>query len=150
MGEAQQRWEEIRARMRENLEQAPQDENAEERARAMTKAMYDLANDLTYPVDGDGNVMNLHWLIPFLSFHLARCGYRKDEEAAAIKQIPHPKRGEAGYAEDAVLYVPVDATGVMPDCFLATPQEAPVDADIPWHTKTHITYNGETIKGGPR
>lgn len=148
MGEAQKIWEDIQRRSEESKAQVM---SAEERAEDMTRAMYDLANDMTYPVDQEGNVMNLHWLIPFLSFHLARCGYQKVTEAASIKQIPHPRAGQPGFAEDAVLYVPVDATGTIPPAFLAPPEDDPgAPVNEPWLVKTHITLNDETIKGGPR
>lgn len=149
MGEAQDRYK----AMREQLQARAQGQTEEEaeRARDRAKALYDLANDLTYPSDeASGAQMNIHWLIPMLSAHLEKCGYRKHEELAVIKQIPHPRRGHAQVADDAVLYVPVDATGTIPDAFIPTPEEQPVDPiNDQWRTKTHITFDGETIKGGP-
>jgi hypothetical protein len=144
MGIIQERHEARKAQRKLSLEEQ------QDRARDRVKAMYDLANDLTYPVDGDGNQMNIHWLIPFLSSHLEKCGYRKHKELAVITQIPHPRRGHAQVAEDAVLYVPVDATGTIPAAFIPpTPEERPSDPmNDQWHTKTHITFNGDTIKGG--
>ena len=145
MGEAADRFRATQSRMRASSEER------EERARDRVKALYDLANDLTYPMDDDGNQMNIHWLIPMLSSHLEKCGYRKHRELAVIKQIPHPRRGHAQIVEDAVLYVPVDATGTVPAAFIPpTPEEVPIDPmNDRWHTKTHITVNGDTIKGGP-
>ena len=148
MGEAQDRY---RA-MRDGLRAREQNRNEEERERAadLRKALYDLANDLTYPTDEAGNQYNIHALIPVLSSHLAQCGYRKHEELATIKQIPHPRRGHAQVVDDAVLYVPVDAPGTMPEAFIPTPEEQPNDPmNDRWVTKTHITVDGETIKGGP-
>lgn len=125
-------------------------------AAEMTKAMYDLANDLTYPVDEQGNTYNLHFLITTLSYHLARCGYRKDPEKAVIIQQPVPGAAEgklAGVVEDAVRYVPVDARGQLPDCFRKEAEAfKAVDVEQPnkdgWTVKTHIVLDGETIKGG--
>ena len=148
MGEAADRWEAMRQRM---SEQGRSQEERNAAAADMTKALYDLANDLTYPEDQDGNQVNMHWLIPILSYHLARCGYRKDKEAAVIKQIPHPRRGGPGVVEDAVLYVPVDATGTIPEVYInpPAPEEAPAEpVNQPWRTKTHITVDGESVKGG--
>lgn len=123
----------------------------QERHDDMVKAMYDLANDLTYPVDLEGNQMHIHWLIPMLSAHLAKCGYRKIEGAATIKQIVHPRAGHPGVAEDAVLYAPVDATGALPKAFIEPPEEHPGSVvNEVWRTKTHITLDGETLKGAPR
>ena len=140
MPEAQDKWEEMRAQM-----QTP----ADERAFEVSKAMYDLANDLTYPMDNEGNQLNIHWLIPTLSFHLAQLGYRKHPEEAVITQVPHPRRGHAQVAEDAVLYVPVDAPGTIPQAFIPTPEEQPEDPmNDRWVTKTHVTVDGDTIKGG--
>ena len=148
MGEAADRWEAMRQRM---SEQGRSQEERNAAAADMTKALYDLANDLTYPEDQDGNQVNMHWLIPILSYHLARCGYRKHEDEAVIKQIPHPRRDSPGVVEDAVLYVPVDATGTIPEAFINPPDpaEAPAEpVNQPWRTKTHITLNGDTLKGG--
>lgn len=148
MGEAAKKYEEMRARM-EGAAAAAGNE-AIERARDRSKALYDLANDLTYPTDDEGNQVNIHWLIPLLSLHLEKCGYRKIEEKAVIKQIPHPRRGHAQVAEDAVVYVPVDASGTIPRAFIPTPEEQPEDPmHDRWVTKTHITLDGDTIKGGP-
>lgn len=143
MGEAQERWEQIRSSM---LDNGKSPEEVQDIALGMTKAMYDLANDLTYPMDEDGNQMRVHELIPFLAYHLARCGYRKIQDQAVIKQIVHPRRGRPGIVDDAVLYVPVDSPGVIPSVFVPDPEE-PVE-EAQWHTKTHITLNGDTIKGG--
>lgn len=146
MGEAQDRWDQIKGRTGEMTERA---QGAEQRAADMTKAMYDLANDMTYPVDDQGNTINIHWLIPMLSFHLARCGYKKDEESAVIKQVPHPYRGQPGFAEDAVLYPPVDATGHVPQAFIQPPEDEPGHpVNDEWRVRTHITVDGDTIKGG--
>ena len=123
----------------------------QEKAQDMVKAMYDLANDLTYPTDAEGNQIHVHWLIPMLSLHLAKCGYRKIEEVATVKQIVHPRAGHPGVAEDAVLYVPVDATGAIPKAFIEPPEEHPGSVvNEPWRTRTHITVDGETLKGAPR
>ena len=75
----------------------------------------------------------------------------KHEEVATIKQIVHPRAGHPGVAEDAVLYVPVDATGAIPKAFIEPPEEHPgSQVNERWTTKTHITVNGETLKGGSR
>lgn len=147
MGKANERYN----AMKEQLQNAAANRRAEEvrRAQDLSKALYDLANDLTYPTDASGNQYNVHALIPVLADHLARCGYRKHEDVAIVKQIPHPRRGHAQVAEDAVLYVPVDATGTIPPAFIPTPEEQPEDPiHDQWRTRTHITVNGDTIKGG--
>lgn len=137
---------------REALEEAQR--QREVNALDQNKAMYDLANDLTYPVDHQGNVLNVHFLIPTLAYHLARCGYRKDPEKATIIQQPIPgaAQGELpGVVEDAVRYVPVDAQGQLPEMFRKQ-QEDPAMRDQVnkngWGVKTHITVDGSTIKGG--
>lgn len=148
MGKAADRYQAMQQGLAERAARAPED--ARERARDRAKALYDLANDLTYPMDKEGNQVNIHHLIPILADHLEKCGYRKDEDKAVIKQIPHPRRGHAQVVDDAVLYVPVDSTGVIPPAFVPpTPEVEPVDPmNDQWHTKTHITVDGETIKGG--
>ena len=148
MGEANERYNQ----MKKQLEDQAANQGNEEAARLqdLRKALYDLANDLTYPSDAEGNQYNVHALIPVLADHLARCGYRKHEELATIKQIVHPRRGHAQVAEDAVLYVPVDATGTIPQAFIPTPEEQPHDPmNDQWRTRTHVTVDGDTIKGGP-
>jgi hypothetical protein len=143
--DAQAKWDSIKAGIREQLTKLPG--SPTENSADMHKAMYDLANDLTYPVDPEGNAIDIHWLIPMLSFHLARCGYQRHDDKALIKQIPHPRRGSPGIVDDAVLFVPVDRTGEIPEIYRNMPDDAP-EALIPWKTKTHITLDGETIKGG--
>lgn len=148
MGEAQDRYNAMKASLEDRARRSNEEEV--ERARDRRKALYDLANDLTYPTDAEGNQYNVHALIPVLAAHLEKCGYRKHEDLAVIKQIPHPRRGHAMVVEDAVLYVPVDATGTTPAAFIPTPEEQPEDPmNDQWRTKTHITMNGDTIKGGP-
>lgn len=148
MGEAADRYYAMREQLEANARRVNEEEDERKRDRA--KALYDLANDLTYPMDNEGNQVNIHWLIPILSSHLEKCGYRKHEDLAVIKQIPHPRRGHAQVVDDAVLYVPVDATGAVPQAFIPTPEEQPEDPiNDQWRTKTHITFDGETIKGGP-
>lgn len=148
MSTANERYEQMKQRLNEMAADRGEEEAA--RSRDLTKALYDLANDLTYPTDAEGNQYNVHALIPVLADHLARCGYRKHEDLAIIKQIPHPRRGHAQVAEDAVLYAPVDATGTVPQAFVPTPQEQPTDPiNDQWRTRTHVTVNGDTIKGGP-
>lgn len=148
MGKAGDRYD----AMKKSLQDAAANDNEAraERARDLAKALYDLANDLTYPTDSEGNQYNVHALIPVLSDHLAKCGYRKHEDLATIKQIPHPRRGHAQVVDDAVLYVPVDSSGTIPAAFVPTPEEQPVDPmNDQWRTRTHVTVNGDTIKGGP-
>jgi len=148
MGTANERYNRMKQQLQE--EAANRHSDQAERARDFSKALYDLANDLTYPTDADGNQYNVHALIPVLADHLARCGYRKHEEAAIITQIPHPRRGHAQVADDAVLYVPVDSPGAPPIALMPTPQQQPVDPiNDQWRTRTHITVDGNTIKGGP-
>lgn len=136
--------------MKEDLKAQAADPEAVARVRDRQKALYDLANDLVYPMDDQGNQMNVHFLIPLLASHLEKCGYRKHDELATVMQIPHPRRGHAQVAEDAVLYVPVDATGTAPIALIPTPEEQPDDPiNDRWVTRTHITVDGDTIKGGP-
>jgi hypothetical protein len=78
-----------------------------------------LAEDLKYPVDVYGNVLDLNHLPdlpPTLVYHLVRRGWRRDDSKALIK--PRKVVG-AGFYEDLVAYVPMDAT------------DEPVMADAP-------------------
>lgn len=125
----------------------------DEDARQMIKSMYDIANDLTYPVDEHGNVVNVHFLIPMLSYHLARCGYVKDPAKAKIIQRPIPGAAEGlpGVVEDAVEYVRTDAEGQLPEAFR---KQEHIDPELQnaaaagWKVRTHVTLDGATVKGG--
>lgn len=130
--------------IRERLHAAGRSQQEREALAArMRKAMYDLANDLTYPIDEEGNVMDVSFLIPMISHHLAKCGYRKIEEEAVIKQVPVRN----AQVEGAVTYVPIDSPGQVPPALRKQTLEEPVEMKH-WHTKTHVTVNGDTVKGG--
>jgi hypothetical protein len=67
-----------------------------------------LADDLKYPVDPYGHVLDMNHLPDVavaLVHHLIRCGWRRDESKRLIKQ--RPVRG-GGYYEDLVAYVDVN------------------------------------------
>lgn len=67
-----------------------------------------LAEDLKYPIDAHGRILDMNHLPDVsvtLVYHLIRCGWRPSESARLIKQ--RPIRG-AGYYEDLVTYVGVD------------------------------------------
>lgn len=147
MGSKQEKFEALQQEVQYRRSEGQ--EKREELAKGMSQAMYDLANDLVYPVDQDGNVMRVHELIPFLSYHLARCGYRKHEDEAVIRQVPLPPT--AGVVEDAVKYVPIDAPGSVPAAFVKPPEGTPERPNTDgWKVKPHITIDGETIRGGNR
>jgi hypothetical protein len=69
-----------------------------------------LAEDLKYPVDAYGNVLDMNHLPdlpPTIVYHLVRRGWRRDDSKALIK--PRKVVG-AGYYDDLVAYVPVTET----------------------------------------
>jgi hypothetical protein len=78
-----------------------------EKLRDIETAGLQLAEDLKYPVDAYGNVLDLNHLPdlpPTIVYHLVRRGWRRDDTKALIK----PRRVVgAGYYEDLVAYVPV-------------------------------------------
>lgn len=71
-------------------------------------ASLQLAEDLKYPVDAYGNVMDMNHLpdvVVGLVYHLIRCGWRPEEEKRLIKAR---RIIGGGYYEDLVTYVGVD------------------------------------------
>lgn len=70
--------------------------------------MLQLAEDLKYPVDHNGNILDMNHLpdVPHtLATHLTKRGWRHHPEKALIKAR---KVVGAGYYQDLVTYVPVD------------------------------------------
>lgn len=67
-----------------------------------------LAEDLKYPVDAHGRILDMNHLPDVavtLVHHLIRCGWRPDESKRLIKQ---KRVVGAGYYEDLVTYVDVN------------------------------------------
>jgi hypothetical protein len=79
----------------------------------ITDAMNDVAELLIYPVDHHGRVYDVRFLIPQLSFHLARAGVRWHPELAVIKKRRLPPT--PGVLEDAVEWVRPDAPDSIDD-----------------------------------
>lgn len=81
---------------------------AKQAALEVETASFQLAEDLKYPVDAHGRVLDMNHLPDVavtLVFHLIRRGWRYHPDKALIK----PRRVEgAGYYEDLVTYVGVD------------------------------------------
>lgn len=66
-------------------------------------AMRDIADLLHYPVDHRGRVYDVRFLVPVISFHLARAGVRVHPELAVIKKRRLPPT--PGVVDDAVEWV---------------------------------------------
>lgn len=80
-----------------------------DKVRDIEEAMLQLADDLKYPVDVQGNVVDLNHLPdipPTLVYHLVRAGWRRDDAKRLIK--PRPVEAP-GYYEDLVAWVPADS-----------------------------------------
>lgn len=108
-----------------------------DRVREMSAASLQLAQDLKYPVDASGNVLDLNHLPdvpPALVYHLIRLGWRKDPTKQMVKQRPVQA---PGYYEDLVAYVPMDA----PDGPIQIREPAPV-SDM-WSVKPVINETFE-------
>ena len=71
----------------------------------LQQAMYDIADAMVYPVDNHGRVYDLRYLIPVLSYHLARAGCVIDPARAVIKK--RTLASAAGVMEGAVEWVPL-------------------------------------------
>jgi hypothetical protein len=76
-------------------------------------AMYDIADALHYPVDSQGRVFDVKFMLPVLAYHLARCGAVIDPSRALIKARRLPPA--PGVFEDAVEWVPLSAPDSIDD-----------------------------------
>lgn len=130
-------------------------------------AMHDIAELLTYPVDHRGRVYDVRFLIPQLSFHLARAGVRWHPDLAVIKKRRLPPT--PGVVEDAVEWVSPDAPDSIEDELAGAtmadigrlsaaaraelirrlggdPQPVAhqdFDSRAPWHVQTNIEFDDE-------
>lgn len=75
--------------------------------------MHDIADVLEYPVDHQGRRYDLRFLIPILSFHLARAGCVVDPDLAVIKRRKLPPA--PGVVEDAIEWVSVHVPDTVED-----------------------------------
>lgn len=133
-------------------------------------AMREIAELLQYPVDHRGRVYDCKFLIPILSFHLARAGVRWHPDIAVIKKRRLPPT--PGVYEDAVEWVHPNAPdsiedelhgatmedlgrlsaaaraelirrlGGNPDPVAA--QDPDLDSRTPWQVQTNIQFDEET------
>lgn len=130
----------------------------------LSDAMYAIADALHYPVDARGRVYDVKFMLPVLSFHLARAGAVIDPDRAVIKARKLPPA--PGVAEDAVEWVgihePDSIDDELADATIAdvdrlspaaraellrrlgvAPQEQQ-DLDRPtWHVETSIHFDEE-------
>lgn len=132
-------------------------------------AMHDIAELLHYPVDHRGRVYDVRFLIPQLSFHLARAGVRWHPDLAVIKKRRLPPT--PGVVEDAVEWVAPDAPDSLEDELAGATvadigrlspaaraelirrlggdpqpvaeQDPNLDCRAPWHVQTNIEFDDE-------
>jgi hypothetical protein len=76
-------------------------------------AMYEISEALQYPVDSRGRVYDVRFLIPVLSFHLARAGFDKIPDRTIIKKRRLPPA--PGVYEDAVEWVGINTPDRVED-----------------------------------
>ncbi|QIG61804.1 hypothetical protein SEA_JULIETTE_25 [Mycobacterium phage Juliette] len=86
----------------------------------LSDAMYAIAEALQYPTDHRGRRYDVRYLIPVLSYHLARAGFGPVEGQAVIKprKVPPPPEYDGtkwGEGWDAVEWVPLDAPESIDD-----------------------------------
>lgn len=97
-----------------------------------------LAEDLKYPVDAHGSVLDMNHLPdlpPTIVYHLVRRGWRRNDSKALIK--PRKVVG-AGYYDDLVAYVPVNESDdpiVVPESNESAPE--------PWSVKPTVNMIDE-------
>jgi hypothetical protein len=133
----------------------------------LADAMFDIADALRYPVDSRGRTYDVRFLIPILSFHLARMGAVIDPSRAIIKPRRIPPTG--GVFDDAIEYVGIDTPDRVEDELAGVtiddldsltpaaraellrrlggqpPQDEQPDLDrrINWHIETSIRFDEE-------
>jgi hypothetical protein len=108
----------------------------QELAQDTVKAMYALANDLIYPSDASGDVIDIRYFSPLIAYHLAMCGWRKDPEK--VQRVREKLPPTAGVAEDAIRWVdPGHAKqGELPLAFRTDIEEKPNEEG--WHVKPFV------------
>lgn len=82
----------------------------------MTQVYGQLIEDLTYPVDKDGNVLDAFAIRPGIAYHLVRAGWRKPNNTdhfPLVEEFDDPvikkrKVNAPGVYEDAVTWVSTD------------------------------------------
>lgn len=128
------------------------------------QALWDIADAMECPIDNHGRHYDFRWLIPALSFHLARAGIGKIDGQAIIKK----RRLPGGYVD----WVPVDAPDTIEDELAGatlddlpnlspaaqaefrrranpdTQYEPPADLDaqVPWRVEPCIRFDDEDIR----
>ena len=104
-------------------------------AKDTISAMYGIANDLIYPSDANGDVVDVRYFSPMLAYHLALCGWRKDPDK--VQRVREKIPPTAGVAEDAIRWVDpsLDKQGELPLAFREQEEKPNVEG---WHVKPHI------------
>lgn len=140
--------------------------NSQELADDITQAMNDIAELLHYPVDHHNRVYDVRFLIPQLSYHLAKAGLRWHPDKAVIKKRRLPPT--PGVIEDAVEWVHPDAPNSIDDELagatlddiprlsaaaraelirraggIAEPVTEDLDERTPWRVETSIHFDEE-------
>lgn len=105
-------------------------------AKDIEAASLQLADDLKYPIDAHGRVLDMNHLPDVavaLIYHLIRCGWRPDPDKRLIKAR---RVIGGGYYEDLVTYVDVTASDAPLVVNAQPPQEV-------WSVKPTVTVTDE-------
>lgn len=126
-----------------------------------------IATALQYPLDPHGRAYDVRYLVPVLSYHLARAGIGPVDGQAVIK--PRKLPPTPGCFEDAVEWVHVSAPDGIEDELVgvtlddvgrlspaaraefvrraggnpAVVAQPDLDAHAPWHVQTSIQFDGK-------
>lgn len=73
----------------------------------LEEACIQMQDDFRYPMNRNGDQMDLRFLGPWIAYHLVRCGWRNVPERRMIKARP-PEEIPAGCYEDLVEWVALD------------------------------------------
>lgn len=135
--------------------------NRAEQRDEVVKAMYDLADAMSYPQDQHGNTIDLTYIVAPIAYHLALAGARVHPDKALIKQRLVPGQG---VVDGSVEWVGIDEPDPEPDqdpsritladlANMPPAQQAAAmqklgiaaqpDPSAGWHTKTKITTEEE-------
>jgi hypothetical protein len=135
-------------------------------AEELNAAVADIAEALHYPVDHAGRTYDVGFLKPVIAFHLARCGFRRQEERVMIKARRLPPT--PGVVADAVEWVHPNAPDSIDDELAgktiedidrlspaaraelirrlggnpqATAEQTPLEDRTPWHVETRVHFD---------
>ena len=129
----------------------------------LQQALYDIADALEYPIDNKGYRYDFRWMIPAISYHLARAGIGRIDGQAVIKKRHLPGGSVDWVPSDAPDTLEDELAGVTldelpslspaaqaefrrradPDRHTEPPPPTDLDAAVPWRVQPCIRFDDE-------